>query len=94
MKNINFYLNEAKIIEKNVHDGFTAMAHSKKILGETQYLYSDIPHPVFNCVIDARATSENTRETIIIIKEEYAKNNIPHCWWVSELSEPRDHANI
>src|SRR5579872_4816014 len=81
---------EAKLIEENLQNAFIAMSSIQKKYKNSVYIFSAIPHPVFNCVIAANATHDEAEDTIKAISEDYRKNNTPHCWWISDRSNPEN----
>lgn len=85
-----FARKEARLIEKNLQNALLAMSYVHKKQGDFQYIFSKIPHPIFNCVIDVHATDLTVKETIQTVTADYEKNNISHGWWLSERSTPMD----
>ncbi len=81
---------QAQLIEKNLENAFIAMSSQQKQYQETRYIFSKIPHPVFNCVIRARTTECELEKTIQTILQDYKEHNTPHCWWITENSEPQE----
>jgi GNAT superfamily N-acetyltransferase len=81
---------QAVLIEKNFRNAFIASAHIQKQHNKSQYVFSKIPHPIFNCVLEAIASEHDVEKTIHYIWEDYQKNNTPHCWWITQRSEPRN----
>jgi hypothetical protein len=82
---------QAQLIETNLKNVFIAMSCDQKKYKNTEYLYlfSHIPHAIFNCVINIH-TNENEIEKIIeTISNEYKSNDKEHCWWVTERSDPQ-----
>lgn len=78
---------EAKLIDMNFRKAFIAMSSIQKDLSGSQYVFSKIPHPIFNCVIKTNSSEENVENTIKNISDDYQKHNTPHCWWVSDHLE-------
>lgn len=85
---------EALLIEKNLINAFVAMSNNQLFQDKTQYLFSNIPIPIFNCVIDVNLDPKNTEQNVKAIWAEYEENNKPHCWWISERSEPQQIVKI
>jgi hypothetical protein len=85
---------EAKLIDTNLKNAFFAMSSVQKSQGNSQYVFSNIPHPVFNCVLHAEASENEAEKLIQIISADYKKNNIPHCWWLTECSTPQSLAKL
>jgi len=79
---------QANLIAMNLQAAFTALSIAQKEIDHIQYLYSDIPHPVFNCIIQAQSSTETIQSSIRAIFQDYKQNNIPHCWWVTEQFTP------
>lgn len=83
---------QAAFIEKNFRNAFIASAHIQRQYNKSQYVFSKIPHPIFNCVVEAIASEHDVEKTIHCIWEDYQKNNIPHCWWITQRSKPTNFA--
>jgi len=83
---------QAALIEKNLQTVFLAMSVAQKQCNGSQYLFSDIPHPIFNCVVEAKSADGDVQRTILSIWEDYQKQNKLHSWWISERSEPQNFA--
>jgi hypothetical protein len=79
---------QAKLIEKNMTNAFLAMSYANKIQSNCHYIFSHIPHPIFNCVISAQTTEPEVESLIKSIGSDYLEKKIPHSWWLSERSEP------
>lgn len=81
---------QANLIIRNFKNAMAALSFIQKQYHNSQYLFSKIPHPIFNCVIDPITTKNEVEKTITHIWEDYQKNNLSHCWWISDLTEPSD----
>lgn len=79
---------EAQLIEKNFKQAFIAMSFTQRKLEQNLYVYSKIPHPIFNCVIQTEIEESQVIDTIQKISADYQKNHTPHAWWINDRSVP------
>ncbi len=48
----------------------------------------DVPSPMFNVAHRARLSSSNVDQAITMVKENYARRDLPFVWWVDPSSTP------
>ncbi len=84
----SYHSHQANLIAKNLQAAFIALSNKQKEVDNVRYLYSIIPHPTLNCVIQAESSDKTIQSSIKAIHQDYAQNNTPHCWWVSEQFTP------
>jgi len=51
---------------------------------------SEVPHPLFNSVLDARLSERNVDATVVGILAPYVDRGVPMTWWTTPSTRPAD----
>lgn len=83
-----------ELITNNSFEFFLDMNKSKqmKVNKENNYIkiYSGVPHPILNGVLDTQFSSENIQGQIDEAMKVFKDNNMPIMWYVWPSSQPND----
>lgn len=84
---------EARLIDENIKNAFRLLSADKRLTEKSEYFFSDVLHPMFNCVLATNALPNELELIIKAIRDEYTQKSRAHTWWVSEYTVPNDLAN-
>ncbi len=87
----------SKAIDANQIEGYLSFGRGKgaELYQDSDiiWLYTGIPHPIFNGVLCARFSKDNADEKIKTVINYFKYRNTPMMWWTGPCTRPPDLEN-